>query len=354
MYKQNTLFKLFSILVFGVFLNASTLLAQDKSGSYSHSVSKDGYEATVKLYVYTENGETYGRLRLEGNEQFGSPVEVNLWSLTNDQYTDFYYEAIAGDNPFDADAHLFTLNGTSKQMTVVFGAKLKAKVQHLPPATVFKYDGAKPSFEIKGKAQSQTVEVKGEKKTKVESTSTSTTATNTRTTTKPKQNTSQPTESKPKVETVKPITPSKPKEKAPSAAELLLFGDWKGNKATELTRYFDYTFNEDFTGSNSEDVFNWSLEEKGTSKTLHIHQTKSISKAEYNSIRAAADAMNFEADGTRIFQTGSKKQRIISNGNSYLLIQKTNKYTVNALTRTKLVISVKTSSGRVLNSYHSR
>ena len=163
MYKQNTLFKFLPLLVFGFLLNLNVATAQNIAGSYSYTVKKGGAESTVKLFVYNEDGEIYGRLRLEGNNEFGKTVEVNLWTMKSGNYTDFYYEAIAGDNPFTADANLFTLSGTKEQTLAVFGPKLKEKVKNLPPATVIKYDGVKPTFQIKDKAKSVTVEVKGGK-----------------------------------------------------------------------------------------------------------------------------------------------------------------------------------------------
>ena len=80
--------------------------------------------------------------------------------MQSGNYTDFYYEAIAGDNPFTADATLFTLSGTKEQTLAVFSAKFKEKVKNLPPATIIKYDGVKSTFQIRDKAKSVTVEVK--------------------------------------------------------------------------------------------------------------------------------------------------------------------------------------------------
>ena len=163
MYKQNTVFKFLSLFVFGFLLNINASTAQNITGSYSYTAKKGGAESTVKLFVYSEGGETYGRLRLEGDNEFGKTVEVNLWTMQSGGYTDFYYEAIAGDNPFTADASLFTLSGTKEQPLMVFNPKIKEKVKNLPPATVIKYDGVKPTFQIKDKAKSSTVEVKGGK-----------------------------------------------------------------------------------------------------------------------------------------------------------------------------------------------
>jgi hypothetical protein len=160
MYKQNTLFKFLPLLVFGFLLNVNTTIAQDITGSYSYTVKKDGAESTVKLFVYKEGEELYGRLRLEGDNEFGKIIEVNLWTMQSGNYTDFYYEAIAGDNPFTADATLFTLSGTKEQTLAVFSAKFKEKVKNLPPATIIKYDGVKSTFQIRDKAKSVTVEVK--------------------------------------------------------------------------------------------------------------------------------------------------------------------------------------------------
>lgn len=160
MYKTNTFLKFVTLFVFGALLNINTTIAQDIAGSYSFTSKKDGAESTVKLFVYNEGGELYGRLRLEGDNEFGKTLEVNLWTMQSGGYTDFYYEAVAGENPFTADASLFTLSGTKAQTLIVFNPKLKEKVKNLPPATVIKYDGVKPTFQIRDKAKSVTVEVK--------------------------------------------------------------------------------------------------------------------------------------------------------------------------------------------------
>lgn len=158
---------LFSVLFLAVFFTVNTANAQtDRTGSYSYKVSKDGYEANVKLYIYSEGGETYGRMRVEGNEKFGKTWEINLWSLTNGDYMDFYYE-LNPDNPlFTQDTHIMTLSGSQKTPLSVFGKELKAKITNLKPADVIKYEGKKPTFEIKEKAKSQTVEIQGENKKK--------------------------------------------------------------------------------------------------------------------------------------------------------------------------------------------
>ncbi len=163
MYKQNTIFKFLLLFVFGFLLNINTTIAQDVTGSYSYTVKKDGAESTVKLFVYKEGGELYGKLRLEGDNEFGKTLEVNLWTMQSGDYTDFYYEAVAENNPFTPDANLFTLSGAKEETLIVF-SKLKEKVKNLPPATVIKYDGVKSTFQIKDKAKSVTLEVKEVKK----------------------------------------------------------------------------------------------------------------------------------------------------------------------------------------------
>ena len=149
---------LFFMTLAFVFLNATTLEAQvDRSGSYSYTV-KDGQ--SFQLYVYSEGGEIYGRLKAEGSEKW----EINLWSLQNGDYIDFYYE-INVENPlFTQDTHIMTLSGDKKKPLSVFGKELKAKITSLKPADIWTWESDEPTFKIKDKAKSQTVEVKGEKK----------------------------------------------------------------------------------------------------------------------------------------------------------------------------------------------
>lgn len=161
-------FKYFLPLLFlgAIFTTNSADAQTNRDGSYSYKVSKDGYEANVKLYIYSEDGETYGRMRVEGNAKFGKAWEINLWSLTNGDYTDFYYE-LDPDNPlFTQDTHIMTLSGSQKTPLSVFGKELKAKITKLKPADVMKFESKKPTFEIKEKAKSQTVEIQGQDKKK--------------------------------------------------------------------------------------------------------------------------------------------------------------------------------------------
>jgi len=157
----------FSLIALGLLFTTTSVDAQtDRTGSYSYKISKDGYEATIKLYIYKDGSETYGRIRVEGNEAFGETWEANLWSLTNGDYMDLYYE-LDVDNPlFTQDTHLMTISGDKKTPLSVFGKELKAKLKNMKPADIIKYEGSKPSFEIKAKAKSQTVEIQGEAKKK--------------------------------------------------------------------------------------------------------------------------------------------------------------------------------------------
>ena len=143
-------------------LNTNTANAQtNRMGSYIYKISKDGYEATMKLYVYGEDGEIYGRARIEDG---GQPWEFNLWTLQNGDYIDFYYE-IDIENPlFTQDTHIMTIGGDAKKPLAVFGKEMKAKITQLKPADSLTWEGAKPTFTIKEKGKSQTVEIKGEEK----------------------------------------------------------------------------------------------------------------------------------------------------------------------------------------------
>ena len=78
MYKTNTFLKFVTLFVFGALLNINTTIAQDIAGSYSFTSKKDGAESTVKLFVYNEGGELYGRLRLEGDNEFGIGEKINF------------------------------------------------------------------------------------------------------------------------------------------------------------------------------------------------------------------------------------------------------------------------------------
>jgi hypothetical protein len=140
--------------------NAATAQT-NRMGSYIYKISKDGYQATMKLYVYGEGDEVYGRMRIEDG---GQPWEVNLWTLKNGDYIDFYYEMNI-DNPlFTQDTHIMTIGGDGKKPLAVFGKEMKAKIKQLKPADVMSWESEEPTFTIKEKAKSQTIEIKGEEK----------------------------------------------------------------------------------------------------------------------------------------------------------------------------------------------
>lgn len=164
MYKGLSSKFFYSLFFLGLFLNINTVSAQaDKVGSYSYKVSKDGYEANIKLYIYQESGETYARMRAEGNGQFGQPWEINLWSLQNGDYIDFYYELNPDKPEFTQDTHIMTLSGGAKKPLAVFGKELKMKVKKMKPADLLTWESEEPTFTIKEKAKSQTVEIKKNK-----------------------------------------------------------------------------------------------------------------------------------------------------------------------------------------------
>lgn len=64
--------------------------------------------------------------------------------------------------------------------------------------------------------------------------------------------------------------------------------------------------------------------------------------------------MNYEADGSRIFQTGDKTQRIISKDGQYMIVHKSDTYTIKTLSASKLVMAIKTKSGEIMDSHHTR
>lgn len=166
MYKGLSSKFFYSLFFLGLFFNISTLSAQtDKIGSYSYKVNKEGYEANFKLYIYQDAGETYARMRVEGNAKFGKTWEINLWSLQNGDYIDFYYELDPENPEFTGDTHIMTLSGSAKKPLAVFGKELKIKVKKMKPADLLTWESDEPTFTIKDKdkAKSQTVEVKKNK-----------------------------------------------------------------------------------------------------------------------------------------------------------------------------------------------
>lgn len=162
---QLNLFPLLAIGLLGLLWSAP-LIAQntDRTGAYEISISQDDYTAQIKLYVYTQEGQTYGRLRVAPTN--GNAWEVNLWSLKTDDYLDFYYEYDPEQETFVQDVHIMTLSGNREKPMAVYGKAFKEKTPQLKPVDLLTRVGDQPNFPIKARAKSQTVEVKGEQKKK--------------------------------------------------------------------------------------------------------------------------------------------------------------------------------------------
>lgn len=159
---QSLLFStLFTICL--VAMAATTTEAQtNRLGSYIYKTAQDGSGATIKLYVYDYEGETYGRMRVENSG--GAAWEFNLWTLKNGDYMDFYYEMDPDDIVFDIqDTHILTMSGDAQKPLAVFGKEFKAKIGNIKPADLITREGDNPTFKIKDRAKSQTVEIKKNK-----------------------------------------------------------------------------------------------------------------------------------------------------------------------------------------------
>lgn len=341
MYKQNRILNYMTFILLGLLLNISPLSAQDINGSYSYKVSKDGYEATVKLYVYEEDDELYGRLRIEGN-QIATPIEANLWTMKNGNYTDFFYEAIAGDNPFTSDTHIFTLSGEQKKTTVVFGKQLKEKVNHMQPATIFQYDGKTPTFKIKDKGKSTTIEVKevkAEKKTKVRTNQPeNSSAVPIKAGMQAQRNTrSQAIINKPKVENIRPIL--EPASHLSETAQLLI-GEWKGTKEQA-----EYVFEPNGKGTRNKRWIKWALEEKGVDNVLVVKLLRPIGKNDYEHIKKTADTVT-EENGVLLLTKDNKTQQLFEADNKFWLVMKFEYYNIQKLTDNELMMAKK-STGQV-------
>lgn len=161
-------FKTLSFLWIGLWglLCSQPLAAQqtDRAGAYEINITKDDFSAKMKLYVYNQEGQTYARLRVAPNT--GNPWEVNLWSLKNGEYLDFYYEYDPEEETFIQDVHIMTLSGKRENPMAVYGSAFKEKIPQLKPVDLLTRVGDDPNFPIKERAKSQTVEVKGEQKKK--------------------------------------------------------------------------------------------------------------------------------------------------------------------------------------------
>jgi len=133
-----------------------------------------------------------------------------------------------------------------------------------------------------------------------------------------------------------------------------LLGNWKGDKATQITKYFDFEFNENGKGERNEIPFYWKLSKKDNGEILTVSWFRTITTGEYNNIRSNADEMMPKGNNTTTYITNGKKESVMVNDGQFYLITGMEVFKVAVLTNKKLVLSVKATNGKTINTYHSK
>lgn len=121
-----------------------------------------------------------------------------------------------------------------------------------------------------------------------------------------------------------------------------------------MTKYLDFTFSANGVGNRDETPFRWELAKKGNKEELKISWIRQIDKGEYNNIRSNADEMMPEGGNATTYIISGKKQRVIADNGSFYLVTGMEIFKVASINNLKLVLSVKSTGGKTVKTYHTK
>lgn len=130
-----------------------------------------------------------------------------------------------------------------------------------------------------------------------------------------------------------------------------LIGYWKGDKATELTRFIDMQFREDGTGKREGELFKWGLER---STNLTISWVKLIQASKYIKVMNDAESMQTISKQVKVYVIGGKNITILEQNDKYYEVTETDNYSIIELTNTSLKVSFKTGKGQTVRMSHTK
>ncbi len=128
-----------------------------------------------------------------------------------------------------------------------------------------------------------------------------------------------------------------------------MVGNWKGEKASDFTRFVDIQFNADGTGKRDGQQFRW--EAKGQ-KNISVLWLRRLTQAEYNDIRSKADVMQRVSETIVLFNTGNINHKVVNNNGQYFLIDKEEEFLITKLSTTNLSITMQNTKGRIQTTKH--
>lgn len=150
---------------------------------------------------------------------------------------------------------------------------------------------------------------------------------------------------------VKPTKPKRATINKASAEGGNIVGYWKGDKATELTRFIDMQFHKDGTGKREGELFKWDLEDY---KSLTVSWLGLVKSSKYIKIMNDAESMQTLSKKMKVYVVGGKKVTIVELNDKYYEVKSKDTYNVITLTSTSLKLSFKTAKGQTVRMSHKK
>lgn len=309
---------LFALMLFLV----TTSEAQDWAGFYKLNIDQDGYKATLQAQIYPLNGELWGTLRGQDNGDSKERWEIEFWTIIyEDENTIACYYDQGNDEKFPTNnALLFSLVGNKTDFSSSFGDALTAVIQKLEMHEGFVLDN---NADAAIDEFTSAIYVAPGEETLTE-----------------------------------PVAPTLPESTSTSnvsqsKAELIV-GNWKGEDASDMTKFFDYDFNIDGSGHRGTLDFTWTYVNEAGKDYIDIQFYQPITRTTYQSYLAKVDGIIEMRDDMNIIKTtdGEKHSVKIIN-NNYLELTNKQRFKVDKINSNTLELSYK-SNGKTVKTLHYR
>lgn len=301
-------------------LIATTLQGQDWTGFYSLTVDDEGYKATLQAQIYSVNGELWGTLRGQDNGNSLKRWEIEFWTIVyeDENMIACYYDK-GNDEKFPTNnALLFSLVGNKADFSTSFGSDLMNVIQKLELHEGFKIDN---NADAKVEAFANTIYIAPE----------------------PEVTTKETTETSPIEVPTLQVQESKTE---------LIVGSWKGEDASDMTKFFDYDFNVDGSGRRGNIDFSWIYINEDGNDYIDIQYYKPITRTTYQNYLAKVDGTMEMRDGLNIINTtDGEKHSVKIMGNDYLEIENTQRLKIDEINDKSLEFSFK-YNGKTVKTLH--
>lgn len=159
---------------------------------------------------------------------------------------------------------------------------------------------------------------------------------------------------------VSPISPppTKPSANAANAANAAtnaiknqLIGKWTGKPINRFMQFIDIQFFENGMVQMGNEALRWDIAISNNQKMIKMYNGKNIPQSEYNKIATGADGMQVVSQSELIFLVNGKNQRILKDGNSYFLVQRTEDFVIQILNERTLELRINQNGETVLAKY---